>query len=176
MPRINPVTDPEDKAKELLDLVQQKYGMQPNMLKTLAHSPAALQSYLEFGNAMESSQLSPTLREQIALTVSGINQCDYCSAAHMAIGKMTGGDESELHKSLLGQSSDPKAQAALTFAKLIVETQANIADSDLETIRNAGYSDSEIIEIFATVAMTLFSNYFNHITEPDVDFPPVIIP
>lgn len=51
MPRIRPL-DPaaaEGKAKQLLDGVQKALGTTPNLMRSLAHSPAALGAYLGFG-------------------------------------------------------------------------------------------------------------------------------
>ena len=71
-------------AKELLDTVKAKFGKVPNMMKTMAHAPAVLQSYLGFSGALAGGLLSPKLREQIALAISEVNQCHYCVAAHSA--------------------------------------------------------------------------------------------
>jgi alkylhydroperoxidase family enzyme len=38
-------------------------------------------------------------------------------------------------------------------------------------MRDAGYSDSEIIEAVAFVALNVFVNYFNLVAKTDVDFP-----
>ena len=77
MPRIKAV-DPRHatgQAKELLDAVNEKFGMVPNLARTLANSPAALKGYLAFGEALEDGLLPAKLREQIALTVSQTNGC-----------------------------------------------------------------------------------------------------
>ena len=42
-------------------------------------------------------------------------------------------------------------------------------------VREAGYGEGEIAEIIAAVALNIFSNYFNHIAETEVDFPPVAL-
>ncbi len=50
MPRLNAI-DPKEatgKAKELLDGVKAKIGMVPNLMRTFANSPAALEGYLNF--------------------------------------------------------------------------------------------------------------------------------
>ena len=40
-------------------------------------------------------------------------------------------------------------------------------------MRTAGFSDGEIAEIVAHIALNVFTNYFNNITEVDLDFPKV---
>ena len=173
MPRINPI-DPnqaQGKAKTLLDAVQGKFGRVPNLMKTMANSPAVLESYLNFSQTIGGGSFSPALREQIALAIAGVNGCDYCASAHTAIGKGAGLDAEELQANLRGFSADPKVEAALTFAKAVVTQRGWVADEDVENFRAAGYGDSELAEVIALVALNTFSNYFNHIAETEIDFP-----
>ena len=100
-------------ANELLDGVQAKLGITPNLHRTMANAPAVLEGYLNFSNALTKGSLSAKLREQIALAVAQANNCDYCLAAHSAVGKALGFSSRELLDSRLGQSSDSKTDAAL---------------------------------------------------------------
>ncbi len=175
MPRIKPIDiDRADgKAKFLLENVNKALGMTPNLMRTLAHSPAALEAYLGFGKALGGGSLSAKLREQIALTAANANACEYCASAHTALGKKSGFDAAELKRNLQASSRDPKVEAALQFARAVVVRQGWVTDEELERVRKAGYSDGEINEIIATTAITIFSNYFNHVAETEVDFPVV---
>ena len=112
MSRITAV-DPKQatgKAKELLDGVQAKFGMTPNLMKVLAHSPAALQAYLDFVGALAGGVLDPKVREQIALTVGTANGCEYCVSAHTARSKGAGLSGDELTAARSATSSDAKAK------------------------------------------------------------------
>lgn len=174
MPRlqaINPETA-TGRAKELLQGVEKKLGMVPNLVRTFANSPAVLETYLGFG-ALDGGALSPALREQIALAVSEINGCDYCLAAHTAVGKMVGLSEEKILDSRSSSSTDRKDEAALQFAKQILKKKGWVSDEDVDQIRQAGYSDGQIAEIVAGVIKTLFTNYFNHLARTEIDFPSV---
>lgn len=174
MPRINPIqpTQADEKSKKLLEGVQRGLGMVPNMFKTLAHSPAALAGYLNFNQAI-SGALTPTLREQIALAVAGFNGCDYCTSAHTLLGSNAGITDEELKANLLGESNNERTQAGLSFALRVVDSRGRVTDNDLELIKTSGFSDAEIVEIIAIVALNLFTNYFNHIADTEIDFPVV---
>lgn len=175
MPRIQPV-DPataQGAAKTYLDGIQAKLGGTPNIFKTFAHSPAVSEFYANGSAALGKSTLSAALREQLALTVAGANSCNYCASAHTAIGKKLGVADSELPINLAGKSTDPKTQAALTFAKKVVDTKGVLTDADVKAVRDAGYKDSEILEMIAVIAFNIFTNYFNHIVDTEVDFPKV---
>src|SRR5439155_18495712 len=72
MPRLSAIESSEatGRARELLDAVQARLDMTPNLIRTLAHSPAALHPFLSFGAALDSGGLPEKLREQLALAVA----------------------------------------------------------------------------------------------------------
>lgn len=171
MQRIQPKTNPEGKAAELLEGVKKTLGSTPNMFTTFANSPAALEGYLNFSGALSRGRLNGQLRESLALVAAGFNGCDYCASAHSFLGDRAGIEQSELQANLEGKSSDSKTQSALTFATTLLETRGHPSEEDLTLIRNAGFSEEEIIEILAHVSLNIFTNYFNESFGVEVDFP-----
>lgn len=174
MPRIEPlrVSEADGESKRLFESIQRDLGMVPNLLRTLGLSPAALGAYVSLTRAL-SRALEAPLREQIALTVAGTNRCDYCASAHTALGTKAGLDAEELTANLRGDSADAKVRAALEFSRAIVEERGHVSNEQLSHVRSAGYSDAEIVEIVAVVALNLFTNYLNHVASTEVDFPHV---
>lgn len=173
MPRLN-IVDPNTatgNTKQLLDGIQAKVGMTPNVYRIVANSPATLDGLLQFGNAIAGGSLSPKLREQIALAVGEANGCDYCLAAHSAIGKSLGLSSDAILDSRRGSATDAKTSAALEFAQALVKKRGFVTDEDLQEVRDAGYDDGAIVEIFASVVLNIFTNYFNHVAETPLDFP-----
>src|SRR5262245_59523129 len=150
-------------AKTLLDGVQQKLGFVPNLMRTVAVSPATLDAYLTFGDRLSHGILSPKLREQLAVTVAYSNSCEYCLAAHTAIGGMPGLSPAQLEAAYTADSTDPKIAAALHFAQEVVQNQGHVSDEEIAKVREAGYGDAEIAEIVGHVALNVFTNYFNTI-------------
>jgi len=175
MPRmtaIDPTTATGD-AKELLDGVQKKMGMTPNIIRTLASAPAALKAYLSMGEALSGGRFDAKSREAIALTVAGANACEYCASAHTAISKSLKVDDAEIDRRLDGHSDDPTLDAALVFASKIVEKRGFISEDDIAAVRAAGYDDGAIAEIVANVTANIFTNYVNHVAQTEIDFPKV---
>jgi uncharacterized peroxidase-related enzyme len=173
MSRLSPI-DPasaEGKAKALLDGVAKARGMVPNVVRTIAHSPAALQAFLGFGRALGSGSLDAATREAIALTVAGENGCDYCASAHTAAGAGLGVAADELAANLAGRSFDARLAAILAFARAVVASRGRVRDDQLRDVRAAGVGDAEIVEIVAAIAANIFTNYLNHVAETEVDFP-----
>lgn len=175
MSRLQPVdrSTAPDKTRRLLDGVEKKLGMVPNLIATMAHSHALAQAYLAYSQALAGGVIPAQLREQIALAVSQANECGYCLAAHSAIGSSVGLSDDEIRDARTGASPDRKTEAALHFAQQIVEKRGWLSDAELDEVRDAGYSDEEIVELIGHVALSVFTNYFNHVAHTDVDFPAV---
>ena len=163
------------KAKELLEAVQAKLKITPNMTRVMANSPAVLAGYLSFSGALAGGALDPKLREEIALEVGEQNSCQYCVSAHTAIGKMTGLSDSEIESARNATSGFSKNAAALRFAREIVGKKGLATEADVEDVRRAGFSDGEIAEIIAHVALNVFTNYFNNTAGVEVDFPRIAL-
>jgi uncharacterized peroxidase-related enzyme len=173
MSRINQIA-PESatgKAKELLDAVQGKLGMVPNMTRAMANSPAVLDGYLQLSGALAKGKLPAKTREEIALAVGQANSCDYCVAAHSTIGKMVGLSTDQIRDSRLGTAVDPKTDSLIRFARKLVESRGRATDADVASVRNAGFDDGAIAEVVAQVALNVFTNYFNNVAETEIDFP-----
>lgn len=175
MPRIQPVVHSEatGDAKALLDGVQSALGMVPNIFATFVHSPKALEGFLALNQALGGGQLPGPLREQIALTIAGANTCDYCASAHSALGKGQGLSGEEMTANLGGRSTDLTTQAALTFVRKAVDQRGKVADTDVQSLRDAGFTEGQIVEVIFHIGVNILTNYFNHIVETDIDFPAV---
>lgn len=165
-------TTPERQA--LLDKIHASFGATPNMFRAVANSPAALQSLMGSFSALGASQaLGAKLGEQIAVAVANRNACEYCLAAHTALGRKADASADEMAAAQVGQASDPATQAALRFALQVVEQRAQISAEDVQRLRDAGFSDEAVVEILAHVALNLFTNYVNVAFDVPVDFPAV---
>lgn len=175
MPRISPI-DPKTatgRAKDLLDGVQAALGATPNLMRTLAQAPEALDAYLGLSKSLSSGSFTNAQKEQLALAIAGENSCDYCASAHTFLGRNAGIAEDELANNLHGRSNDPHMQAALSLARAVVAKRGFVSDKDLADARRAGVSDAQIVEIVAEVARNIFTNYFNHVAQTEIDFPHV---
>lgn len=160
-------------AKALLDQVRAKFGLVPNMMRTMAHSPAVLRAYLSFVQALEGGSLGGKLGEKVALAVAEANACEYCLSAHSAIGKLVGLPEEEILSGRRGASADAKEDGALKLALAVLSSRGSVSDEDISRARRAGLSDAESAEVIALVALNVFTNYFNKALAVPVDFPAV---
>jgi uncharacterized peroxidase-related enzyme len=161
-------------AQPLLQAVKKQLGVVPNLFRLVGTSPAALEGYLGLNGALGKGTLEAPTRERIALAVAEINGCDYCLSAHSYLGKnLAKLSEMEIAANRHGGSTDPKADAAVRFAVKLVNARGHISEDDLGSVRQAGYSDAQIIEIVLHVALNTLTNYVNEVARTDIDFPVV---
>jgi uncharacterized peroxidase-related enzyme len=171
-----PLVDPsqaQGKTHDLFEAIKAKLGRVPNMMRAMANSPAVLEGYLALSGALGAGSLDPKVRERIAIELAEANRCGYCLAAHTLLGKLAGLDEAERHSARLGESADPKADAALKFARSVLDRRGDVSEEDLRKVKEAGYGDGEVAEILALVALNVLTNYFNVAFETPIDFPAV---
>ncbi len=64
-----------------------------------------------------------------------------------------------------------KADAAVRFAVKIVRERGHVTDADIVAVRDAGFDDSQVVEIIAVTAENIFTNLLNVIAQTDIDFP-----
>lgn len=159
--------------KELLDAIHAAFGGTPNMFRAVANSTAALKSMWSAFGALGGGVITPKLGEQIAVAVADCNACEYCLAAHTALGRKAGASAEEMQHAQAGESADAKTQSALRFALKLVNDRGRVGDADVQQMRDVGFGDDEIVEILAHVALNLFTNYVNVAFAVPVDFPAV---
>ena len=157
--------------KDIFAAFQKALGVVPNLAKVMGNSPAVLQAYAQFNGALSKGALSPKIREQIALLTAEANSCNYCLSAHTALGKLAGLNQAQIDAARHADSTDPRTQAALTFAQSVVNRRGGVGESEVKVLRTAGFTDAEIAEIVAAVALNIFTNFFNRAFDVDVDFP-----
>jgi uncharacterized peroxidase-related enzyme len=170
--------DPNDTSgdgRTHLDAINGAFGTVPNMFKAVANSPAALASMWGSFGALGGGTLGARLGEEIAVAIANVNDCEYCLAAHTALGRKAGASAEEMAGAQVGRSSDPRTQAALTFALKVVRDRAAVTDADVAALKAAGFDDEGVVEIIAHIALNLFTNYVNVALDVPVDFPGVAL-
>jgi uncharacterized peroxidase-related enzyme len=162
------------RSKPLLQEINRAMGSVPNLFRIASNSPAALQGYLGLTGALASGTLHPATRERIALAVAQANGCGYCVAAHSYLGRNRAKlDADEILANRRGQSLNSKADVAVQFAVKLVDERGQVQDADVRALRHAGYTNSDIVEIIAHVALNTLTNYLNEALGTPIDFPVV---
>lgn len=175
MARLN-IVDPQSapaETRQVLDAVQKSLGATPNFIRVFANSPAALKGFLGLYGELGNAAIPIQTRERIALAIAEDNACQYCASAHTAIARKHGLSKEEIDAARHGRSADAKAEAAVTFAKSVMENRGEVTNAELAAVRAAGYGDAEIVEIITDVALNFLTNALGKAGQIDIDFPKV---
>ena len=168
------IDDAPEASRAQLQAVEKMLGSVPNMFRLIATSPATLDGYLGLSGALGKGKLGPAMRERIALAVSQQNGCDYCLAAHnylaTNLARLTPEDIAAARQAA---SDDPRIDAALKFASALVRERGHVSAEEVQAVRDAGYSDGEVLEIIGAVAVDTLTNYVNTALGTEIDFPAV---
>ena len=157
-----------------LDAVGKRLGFIPNVHRLLSISPNALAGWAALSDSLKQT-LDARTREGIALAVSEVNECDYCLAAHSYVAStFAKSSPEELAMNKRGTSENPKRAAAIGFAKELIEKRGHVSGERLQHVRDAGYSDQQILEIIALSVQFLFTNFINNVANTSIDIPEVV--
>ena len=159
--------------KALLDAIESELGMVPNFLKVFANSTAALRAFLGLHGITAAGSLDALTRERIALALAQQNACEYCVSAHTALASQAGLTGSEIAANRAGSSENAKAAAAVKFARSLTEHKGDVSTAELQAVRNAGYSDADIVEIVTHVGLNFLTNILGRASRVEIDFPKV---
>ncbi|MGB3464970.1 MAG: carboxymuconolactone decarboxylase family protein [Cyclobacteriaceae bacterium] len=160
-----------ESTKGVFDALQKKVGMVPNLYAATANSPKALNALLTLGENLGGGEFSAKEVEAIALAIGEANNCDYCLAAHTAVGKMNGFSEEETLRLRSADTSDEKLKALTQLAREITITRGKPDAEYISNFNRVGYTPAALAELVGYVAQNTFTNYLNHIAETPIDFP-----
>jgi uncharacterized peroxidase-related enzyme len=169
---VKPEHVPAD-SKPTLDAFTKNIGFTPNMMASFAQSPIAFNAWATLLGAL-SKALDVKTRDSIGLAVSEVNGCNYCLTVHSFTAEhMAKLSPNEILLARKGHANDPKRDAAVQFARKVIERRGHVSEADLKAVRDAGYTDANVMEIVALVAMYSLTNFFNNVFDPEKDFPDV---
>ena len=173
MPHLN-LVNPDTAQGELKDLyaaAKQTFGGVPNFIQAMGNSPSLLGAFMSFYAGLSKGGIDTATAERIALAMSETNSCAYCVAAHTALAQGAGLSADEINAARHGTSADHRAAAAVQFARSVLDNKGEVTGSEIESVRQAGYTDAQIAEIIGHVGLNTLLNYFGKATRIDIDFP-----
>lgn len=175
MPRVpvHTLDDAPEETRPTLEGLQEKMGKLLNIHAEMAHSPVALAAYAAMQNAIAThGTFDAATREAIALTVGAVDHCAYCQSAHTLGGKAAGLDGDRLLAIRAGRAiGDEKLDALLAVVREAAGEVGDVQDATWKQAQQAGWSDEQLTEAFAHLAVNLCTNYFNHYVGTELDVP-----
>jgi AhpD family alkylhydroperoxidase len=175
MPRIavHTLDDAPEGTRATLEQLTKRTGKLLNIHAEMADSPVVLAAYTGISEAIaKHGSFDPRTREAIALAVGNVDGCDYCQAAHTRSAIAAGFDQAQTVAVRAATIDfDDKLAALLDVVREIAGSVGDVADSTWAAALAAGWSEQELGETFAHVALNLFTNYFNHYARTELDMP-----
>ena len=160
---------------EVFAKIRKAVGKVPNAYATIGtHSPEALGALLGTEAVIAAGTLSKADIETVKLAVSEVAGCDYCVAAHVLAGKFAGLAPQTMKQIRTGApTGEAKRDALVHYVRTLVTTHGTVPESAVNAIREAGYTERQVIEIALAIASITFTNLVNRVNDTTLDFPPV---
>jgi alkylhydroperoxidase family enzyme len=145
-------------------------GQLPNFLAVLAGSPAALRAYARFRSELRNNgTLTLATLERIALAVAAHHGSQPGLALHARIARNAGLSVDDISRAREFAAGDPSEDALLKVLEPLVTQGAQPPLHLHEEAREAGWSDEQILEAIAHVALESFTAMVNVAGDVPVD-------
>jgi len=159
---------PVDLQERIVE-VQSKTGFIPNVFLVLARRPDEFRAFFAYYDALmlRDGGLSKAEREMIVVATSAANACPYCVVAHGAVLRIYARNPilaDQLAVNYRHADVTPRQRAMLDFSVKMARRPEEIEEPDVETLREAGFSDEDIWDIGAIAALFAMSNRLAHLT------------
>jgi uncharacterized peroxidase-related enzyme len=147
---------------EALAELERKTGPN-NFYRAMAHKPEVMAAFPKlYGSIMGPGSIDRKLKEMVYLAVSTVNECKYCTTAHLKGARKAGLTEREIEdiESETNQHFTPAEQAALHYAREMTRACADefVTREHLQQY----FNDEQLVELTLVVAMANFTNRFNN--------------
>ncbi len=169
-------TLPDDIQARIL-AVQEKAGFVPNVFLALAHRPDEFRAFFDYHDALmeKPGGLSKAEREMIVVATSGENNCQYCVVAHGAVLRIRAKHPCVADQVAVNyRKADitPRQRAMLDFAVKVCNQSWAVGESDIQMLKEAGFSEQDVWDITAITAFFGMSNRLANVMvmEPNAEF------
>jgi uncharacterized peroxidase-related enzyme len=161
--RVPSEDDAPAEVQALFDKANEKLGFVPNVLRVYALRPRHLELWNAFYDELMrgESSLTKVQREMIAVVVSTVNRCHYCMVSHGAFLRKLTGDPllvEQLRTNYAYAEIEPRERAMLDFAVKLTERSSACTEEDVQALREAGWSDEDVMDIAEVAGMFNFTN------------------
>lgn len=156
-------------SRAIMADMQRHGGDLPNLLRTLAESPVALDAYRQLATLLGSSSLTPIEQQVVYVTAAHTNQCHYCRSPNPMLGDDAQADEVASAIRRGQRLADMRLQALRRFTATMTEHRGWVPEADVESFLRAGFTRENLLEVITGIALVTLSSYANHVTATPLD-------
>jgi uncharacterized peroxidase-related enzyme len=164
MPRIRVIDeeDADEKLKAAYGKIKGTRGKVANILKIHSLKPETMLAHEELYLTLlfRNSGLSREEREIIATVVSAANNCEYCIQHHAEALNVYWKDRARvdlLIRDVCAVDLPARTRAMVAYAVNLTQRSSGMREQDVEDLRQAGFSDEDILSI------NRIASYFNFV-------------
>jgi alkylhydroperoxidase family enzyme len=158
-----------EESLPLLKAAMATAGQLPNFLGVLAGSPAALRAYARFRSELRHGTLPLATLERISLAVAEHYRSQPGIAIHTRTARQAGLGIDEVARAREWDAADERDAALLRYLRELVENRGHAPMHRHEEAREAGWTDEQLLEAVAVVALESFTAMINVAGEVPVD-------
>ena len=159
--------DAEGSLKKLYDRVKGPNDNVDNVLTIHSLRPHTLTAHMSLYKAVlhhSQNTLPKWYLETLGVFVSRLNKCDYCVDHHSAGLKRLLADNTKydaIRKAIDNDTPitvlEKKWLSGIHYARILTEAPSQLKESNISSLREAGFTDGEILEI------NQLTSYFNYV-------------
>lgn len=162
-----PEADATGGLRDAYDHIEQARGKLSNIMRVHSLRPEAMRTHMDLYLALLFSQsgLKRAERELLATVVSATNGCAYCTRHHGEALNAYWKDEARVAQVAADYTTadlSARERAMLNYGVALTREPASVGEADVETLRAAGFSDQDVLDI---ALITAYFNFVNRIAE-----------
>ncbi|MDX1746064.1 MAG: carboxymuconolactone decarboxylase family protein [Halobacteriales archaeon] len=159
-----------EKSTSMVDDIESKYGFEPNLIKGIKRSPELLESYMNLSEAFDRTSLTPEEQQIVLLTVSRINECEYCTSVHSVTAEQTDLKWESVEKIRNRESLENERHEALrTFTEHVVKSKGHVPHDVFTRFKSAGFDERNALDVIVGVTLKTLTNTTNHLIDTPLD-------
>ncbi len=151
-------------SKTALRETRERFTMIPNLERVMAAAPSLLRGYSTLWDLFDETTLTPIERQIVYLTANFANECNYCVPWHTMLARRAGMPQPVIDALRAGaRLPDERYEALRAFTRALIVNHGKIVEAELRAFLDAGYVESQALEVILGLAVKLMSNYTNSI-------------
>lgn len=168
--KIHTIDSAPEASKPLLETSFKNNGRIPGLHGTMADAPQLLAVYAHAHQQFLATSMTTEEKTVVWQTINVESNCHYCVPAHTGIAKMMKVDDA-ITDALRDETPLPtaKLEALRSFTLAMIRDRGFVSDDETQAFLDAGYTQTNILEIILGAAQKLMSNYTNHFAKTPVD-------